>query len=223
MGYCVYCLTLPNGKKYIGQTGRKAEERWCCGYGYRDNPVLFEDIMKFGWDNVDKKILSIVSTREEALSMEKAFINNYNTLEPNGYNRVRVNEERLNCVSIETKLSDDVLINPIAFLDFKATEGMKMKVFIHCILVSERSNPDTGNDGNVFKVQRVVKSIRKEMPEISGAAVRMNISRLLKDGFVIRTDVRGEYFINPKYGIKGTITEKTYLQLTIERQPCKGE
>lgn len=106
-----------------------------------------------------------------------------------------------------------------AWKDFKPTEGMKMKVFIHCILVSERSNPETGSDGNVFKVQRVVKSVTKEMPEVSDTAVRMHISRLAKDGFVIPTDIRGEYYINPKYGIKGTITEKTFLELTVVKNP----
>lgn len=110
-----------------------------------------------------------------------------------------------------------------AWKDFKPTEGMKMKVFIHCILMSERSNPATGVDGNVFKVQRVINSVRKEMPELSDTAVRMNISRLSKDGFVIPSDVRGEYFINPKYGIKGTISEKTFCELTLRAGGCKND
>jgi len=102
-----------------------------------------------------------------------------------------------------------------AWNDFKPTEGMKMKVFIHCILASVRSNPADGFDGNVFKVQRVINSIKKEMHELSDTAVRMNISRLAKDRFIIKSSIRGEYYINPKYGVKGTISERTYCKLTL--------
>lgn len=111
-----------------------------------------------------------------------------------------------------------------AWNDFKPTEGMKMRVFIHCILMSSRSNPaDSAGDGNIFKVQRVIQSVRKEMPDVSETAIRMNISRLAKDGFVIQTSVRGEYYINPKYGVKGSISERTYMRLTLEKAPVRSK
>ena len=217
MSYTVYCLTLPNGKRYVGQTGRNVEDRWNKGYGYVDNPPLFDDIIKFGWENVGKTILAVVDDKKSSLDEERRYIQEYGTIWPNGYNRET--KSSMDRVKIERDVFDEFLINLNAFLDFKPTEGMKMKVFIHCILVSERSNPETGSDGNVFKVQRVVKSVMKEMPEVSDTAVRMHISRLAKDGFVIPTDIRGEYYINPKYGIKGTITEKTFLELTVVKNP----
>lgn len=122
-----------------------------------------------------------------------------------------------------------------AWKDFKPTEGMKMKVFIHCIMVSVRSNPLDEFDGNVFKVQRAVNSVMKELEEInkererdgkdkksiSEASIRMSISRLAKDGFIIPTDVRGEYYINPKYGIKGSVRQNTYCKLTLASETGK--
>lgn len=101
---------------------------------------------------------------------------------------------------------------------FKPSEGLKMKVFIHCAMVSEYSGTK-GRDGNIFRVQRVIDSVMEEFGDsayrMTPESVRMMISRLAKDGFVIRTKVRGEYRINPKFGIKGKITENTYLKMSV--------
>ena len=103
-----------------------------------------------------------------------------------------------------------------AWKDFKPSEGMKMKVFIHCILSSVLSNPsDSDSDGNIFKVQSVIRSVQREMSDVSSTAIRMNILRLHHDGFIIKSSVRGEYYINPKYGVKGAITERTFLELNL--------
>lgn len=233
--FSVYCLTFPNGKRYVGQTGRLVEDRWRNGYGYKDNPVLFSDILLYGWDNINKNVLCVCCNRKEALLAEKRYIDEFCSLEPNGYNRE--NKEslpRVNFVSNGTS-NEKVTLNLGAWKDFKPTEGMKMKVFIHCIMVSVRSNPLDEFDGNVFKVQRAVNSVMKELEEInkeresdgkdkknvSEASIRMSISRLAKDGFIIPTDVRGEYYINPKYGIKGSIRQNTYCKLTLASETGK--
>lgn len=105
-----------------------------------------------------------------------------------------------------------------AWNDFKPSEGLKMKVFIHCIMNSDYSGAK-GKEGNIFRVQRVIDSVIAEFGNgnyrMTPESVRMMISRLAKDGHVIRTKVRGEYRINPKYGIKGRITENTYLKLSV--------
>lgn len=101
---------------------------------------------------------------------------------------------------------------------FKPSEGLKMKVFIHCIMASEYSGTK-GRDGNIFRVQRVIDSVVAEFGDgaykMTPESVRMMISRLAKDGFVVKTKVRGEYRVNPKYGIKGKVTEDTYLKMSV--------
>ncbi|MBQ3373051.1 MAG: hypothetical protein IJG40_07960 [Oscillospiraceae bacterium] len=55
--YTVYKLTDPEGKIYIGCTGKSVEERWNGGRGYyRDTPIR-RAIKEFGWENFKKEIL----------------------------------------------------------------------------------------------------------------------------------------------------------------------
>jgi hypothetical protein len=68
--YQVYKHICPNGKVYIGMTGLEVEKRWQNGFGYTDNQAFFHDIVRFGWDNIIHQILSVHSTKEEALREE---------------------------------------------------------------------------------------------------------------------------------------------------------
>ena len=107
----------------------------------------------------------------------------------------------------------------------------KIKVFIHCILVSSLSRGvEDAVDGNYFHVVDVIGSVRREDDSISDNSIRVSITRLCKEGFIgkatrrdentgRRVEIRGKYYINPKFGIKGKITEKTYLELVIARAP----
>ena len=45
--WCVYCHTFPNGKRYIGITKQKPEDRWLDGMGYSAQPKVFAAIVKF--------------------------------------------------------------------------------------------------------------------------------------------------------------------------------
>lgn len=55
--WCVYCHTFPDGKRYIGITGRKPEDRWLDGMGYSAQLKVFAAIVKFGWDNIKHEVL----------------------------------------------------------------------------------------------------------------------------------------------------------------------
>lgn len=110
----------------------------------------------------------------------------------------------------------------------------KIKVFIHCILQSSYSSGSSvATDGNYFTVGKVVRSVQREDASISENNIRVSISRLCDEGFIDRAKeknangdlvpIRGWYYINPKFGIKGRITEKTYLRLVIEKAPVKPE
>ena len=74
----VYMHTFPNGKVYIGITSQETERRWRSdGYGYNKQGLIFNAICKYGWDNVDHKILACVAEKEEAEMLEKHYIKKY--------------------------------------------------------------------------------------------------------------------------------------------------
>lgn len=86
--YVVYCHTNKiNGKKYIGITSQKPENRWRNGNGYKTNEYFFRSICKYGWHNFTHEILYSNLTKEEAEKKEIALISEYQSfLSENGYN-----------------------------------------------------------------------------------------------------------------------------------------
>lgn len=90
MEYTIYLRTnLVNGKQYVGQTSNfpKRENEWKCLSAYYANKKLNEDREKYGLDNWKVEILAETDNRKDAWELEKRFINDYNTVFPNGYNR----------------------------------------------------------------------------------------------------------------------------------------
>lgn len=85
--YSVYRLTLPNGKSYIGKTSRALKERWKYGWGYVCNYEFFNDILTYGWENVEKACIASGIDNHYASLLEKSHIDQEHTLYPNGYNR----------------------------------------------------------------------------------------------------------------------------------------
>ena len=85
--YSVYIHTNKvNGKRYIGVTEKKPEERWANGKGYKNNPYFTAAIQKYGWDNFDHFILE-VDSRELMFQLEQQYIAYYKTTDERfGYN-----------------------------------------------------------------------------------------------------------------------------------------
>ena len=83
--YSVYKLTLPNGKVYIGQTVQDVDDRWCGGFGYRENSDLFRAVFWYGWMNVKKEVLATKLSKYRSLEMEHNMILQCNSVEE-GYN-----------------------------------------------------------------------------------------------------------------------------------------
>ena len=85
---CIYEIISPSGKRYIGRT-RNFNKRMIehkCHSNYPINKRKFYDaIFKYGWDNFEKRVIEYVSSEEEAIKMEKYYIEKYDTVE-NGYN-----------------------------------------------------------------------------------------------------------------------------------------
>jgi group I intron endonuclease len=85
--YCVYKHTSPNGKVYIGITGRNPVDRWRGGCGYQENEHFYRAILKYGWNNIKHEILEEGLTREEACKKEVELIAFYDSTNPEkGYN-----------------------------------------------------------------------------------------------------------------------------------------
>lgn len=85
--YIVYMHITPSNKKYIGITYRSPKKRWGSnGCGYKGQ--AFENaINKYGWDNIEHKILFSNLSKEEAEEKEIYLISKYNTTNSKyGYN-----------------------------------------------------------------------------------------------------------------------------------------
>ena len=83
----VYKLVSPSGRVYIGCTKLPIDKRWQSGRNYKSNKELFDDIVKYGWDNFAGYILTEYDDEIEAREREHIEIQNY----PDGYNIYRGN------------------------------------------------------------------------------------------------------------------------------------
>lgn len=85
----VYMHLFPNGKRYIGITGQKPEQRWRVnGNGYKPQKLIRRAIQKYGWDNIEHIIVAKDLTITDASVLEKELIKKYNTTNPHfGYNQ----------------------------------------------------------------------------------------------------------------------------------------
>ena len=85
--YSVYIHLFPNNKVYIGITKQKPENRWNNGKGYKNNDYLANAILKYGWNNIEHKILYSNLTKEEAEIKEVELIREYKSnIKEYGYN-----------------------------------------------------------------------------------------------------------------------------------------
>lgn len=86
--YCVYVHTNKiNGKKYVGVTSLKPEDRWRNGNGYVRNKHFYRAIKKYGWnEGFIHEIIAENLSEENAYQMEIELIAQYNCMNPNGYN-----------------------------------------------------------------------------------------------------------------------------------------
>lgn len=86
--FCVYILIFPNSKVYIGQTLNTGSRWGKDGSGYKANKEMYQDICKYGWDNVDKKVLYDCLTYQKSIDLEREMIIHYRSNIPMyGYNR----------------------------------------------------------------------------------------------------------------------------------------
>lgn len=85
--YKVYIHIFPNSKVYIGITGQKLTKRWNNGNGYKSNSYMTNAIKKYGWENIEHKVLYENLTKKEAEQKEIELIKQYKSnIKKYGYN-----------------------------------------------------------------------------------------------------------------------------------------
>lgn len=85
--YTVYEHVFPNGKKYIGITVQKVQNRWRNGKGYKANDHLINAISKYGWGSVQHNIIITGLSKAAAELKEKELIAAHKTNDKRyGYN-----------------------------------------------------------------------------------------------------------------------------------------
>lgn len=129
--------------------------------------------------------------------------------------RVKVHAEEFFCMYLE------------AWDDFGERDGGLKITFTWCIIKSSFSKVGENPEGNFFFMVDLIDYVKRIHPNKSIPALRNDVSTLCKRGFLFKVEdahstpqapsyVKGKYMINPKYGIKGSISEDAYLQYTIE-------
>jgi group I intron endonuclease len=84
MGY-IYCITSPNGKRYIGQTTRKVSQRFKEHAKCKDCRILYTAITKYGLEQM--RVETVLEINDHLLDYyESKFIDMFHTIHPNGYN-----------------------------------------------------------------------------------------------------------------------------------------
>lgn len=90
MYYIYKCTNKINNKSYIGQTCNLASRIKNHTTKYNKRPTVFQKaIQEYGEENFVWEILEKVGTLKESYEKEKFYINELNTLIPNGYNFVK--------------------------------------------------------------------------------------------------------------------------------------
>ena len=85
--YKIYLLRCRiTGKSYVGVTSMSLEERWHNGQGYKNQPVIYDDICEYGWNNFEHILIDTAFTYKESREKERFYIKTMNGLFPNGYN-----------------------------------------------------------------------------------------------------------------------------------------
>ena len=76
--YKVYIHIMIGLWIYIGQTGQDLEERWQNGEGYKQhNQMLYHQIKKYGWENINHILYKDNLTKKEADIIERDLIHFY--------------------------------------------------------------------------------------------------------------------------------------------------
>jgi len=83
---CVYVLTSPSGKFYVGMTQRDEVWRFYAHKNLKTARPLSHAVQKYGWENFKREIVFRSSDKNELVAKEIELIAAYNCMVPHGYN-----------------------------------------------------------------------------------------------------------------------------------------
>ncbi|MBD5543720.1 MAG: hypothetical protein HDR01_05635 [Lachnospiraceae bacterium] len=165
--YCIYKHTFPNGKVYIGMTEIPNIRFGTDGTGYKNNVPMYEDIKKYGWNNVETEILKNGLSLEEAQQQEREFIIAYNSEDSQiGYNQTSLRKTILNTkgeVIDKGKKPDKKPITPWG-------SNMDYKKFVKSEVEYIQEN------GNFTKIQNEVFELRVKGMSLEQCAKEIGVS-----------------------------------------------
>ncbi|RWZ87232.1 MAG: GIY-YIG nuclease family protein [Hydrotalea sp. AMD] len=84
--YLIYKFTSPSGKSYIGQTNNLPKRISSHRSKHSKCTIIHRAIQKYGWKNITVEILAENLASHQANLLETQYIQQYNTLVPDGYN-----------------------------------------------------------------------------------------------------------------------------------------
>jgi len=120
-------------------------------------------------------------------------------------------------IGIKKHVQDFFCMYLEAWDDFTEREGGLKTVFTWCIMQSKYSTAGGQFDGNIFHVAELINYVRDKFPDRDLNSIRNIVSRLAKRGFIIKHErIRGCYYINPKYGVKGNISEQMFVKISMK-------
>ncbi|MCQ2771550.1 MAG: GIY-YIG nuclease family protein, partial [Clostridia bacterium] len=107
--YILYMHTTPSTKVYIGITCQSINKRWKNGKGYIGCTAFYRAIEKYGWNNIEHKILFTGLSKNDACELEKEYIKKYDSSNPlKGYNLTSGGEHCEQTKQSRKQLSDSL-------------------------------------------------------------------------------------------------------------------
>ena len=101
-------------------------------------------------------------------------------------------------------------------------KGLQLKVLM-CCWKHSTYNKENDTTGNIVHNNASFKQhCREEGLELSDASIDNTISSLCKTG-LLRKKCRGEYLLNPEYFFKGSLSQRTKIQMQFIVEPAEEQ
>ena len=106
IGY-VYCLTFPNGKKYVGQSIRQWKKRWSL-HKYKKSccKALSSALSKYKVQEIEFELITYAKDKEQLNELQSKYIKEFNSLAPFGYNLKDKEQRIIYSMQTRKKISD---------------------------------------------------------------------------------------------------------------------
>ena len=194
--YTVYMHICPNNKKYIGITGQEVERRWNHGEGYSHQRLFYRAILKYGWNNIEHKIIKTNLDKLEAENIEKSLIEKYNTTNSDfGYNITKGGDG--GALGVSPSKETRQKLSKASKKSWQTKERREKQRYVNCKKVIQYDL-----DGNVIEKFDSVKSACEKLNCFGVSACCKRKQKTCK-GYVFRFE--GDTFEKPE---KYVITEE---------------